>query len=354
MARPRVFVSSTYYDLKYVRERIERFISAYNMEPILFESDDVYFNPMEAIDDSCYDEVKNCQMMVLIIGGRYGSLATSKEEYEKRYVSVTQKEYNTARSKGIPVMIFVDANVYSEYRTYQKNRTSLPKDFKFAHVDDIRVFEFVSSVEQQAIKTFSKIEDIELYFLNQISGMLYSYLIQQQSVKADKEITSAVEQLNYVSKSMQLMLNSVAEKVLGNENGQYDELIRKQNHDLIDFFMELFEQNFEVYPSKENDQIKGEIKGILMEKLFNKSSVSSLGDSEKWILRQEKVTELENDTIEVIMLTIPCTAPPILNIHNFIKQLVKINELISSDNELREYFEKKLEAVIDWGCYPVG
>ena len=42
MAKPRVFVSSTYYDLKYVRERLERFISAYCFDPILFESDEVF------------------------------------------------------------------------------------------------------------------------------------------------------------------------------------------------------------------------------------------------------------------------------------------------------------------------
>ena len=119
-----MFVSSTYYDLKYVRERLERFLYTYNMEPILFERDDVYFNPVETIDISCYNEVHNCQMMILIIGGRYGSLASTKEDYEKKYVSVTQKEYNTAISKGIPVMIFVDSNVYTEYRTYQKNKHS--------------------------------------------------------------------------------------------------------------------------------------------------------------------------------------------------------------------------------------
>ena len=37
MAKPRVFVSSTYYDLKYVRERLNRFLMSYNMEPVLFE-----------------------------------------------------------------------------------------------------------------------------------------------------------------------------------------------------------------------------------------------------------------------------------------------------------------------------
>lgn len=37
MAKPRVFLSSTYYDLKHVRERIERFLANFGMEPVLFE-----------------------------------------------------------------------------------------------------------------------------------------------------------------------------------------------------------------------------------------------------------------------------------------------------------------------------
>ena len=36
MSKPRIFVSSTYYDLKYVRERIEILISDYCFETKLF------------------------------------------------------------------------------------------------------------------------------------------------------------------------------------------------------------------------------------------------------------------------------------------------------------------------------
>ncbi|WP_208062181.1 DUF4062 domain-containing protein, partial [[Clostridium] scindens] len=43
MAKPRVFLSSTYYDLKHVRERIERFLVNFGMEPVLFENDNVTF-----------------------------------------------------------------------------------------------------------------------------------------------------------------------------------------------------------------------------------------------------------------------------------------------------------------------
>ena len=75
MAKPRVFLSSTYYDLKHVRERIERFLANFGMEPVLFENDNVTFE----FNKPCYNEVKTCQMMVLIVGGRYGSAASGEQ-----------------------------------------------------------------------------------------------------------------------------------------------------------------------------------------------------------------------------------------------------------------------------------
>lgn len=352
MARPRVFVSSTYYDLKYVRERIERFIQTYNMDPILFESDEIYFNPNNTIDNSCYNEIGNCQMMILIIGGRYGSIASTKDEYEKNYVSITQKEYKTAKSKGVPVMICVDSNVYSEYKTYQKNRNSLPKGFEFAHVDDIRVFEFVSSVEQQAIKTFSKIEDIEQYFANQISGMLYTYLVQLQNDKVMKDIGSAVDQINHVSSSMQEMLNLIAQKVLGRNNEQYETLIRQQNHDLIDFFIELFEQNVTLYNTIEStDDINlNTIMSLLMSTLFNPETIHSIKDLNDIKNRFKLVNELEQQTITAFAQTYPTARLPKLEINNYVNQLIKINDLINSDEELKAYFKNKLSNSLLWLC----
>ena len=78
------------------------------------------------MDESCYKEVENCHMMILIVGGRYGSLASEqKEKYEKQYISITRKEYETARQKGIPIMVFVEQNVFAEYKTYMANQNYL-------------------------------------------------------------------------------------------------------------------------------------------------------------------------------------------------------------------------------------
>ncbi len=44
MAKPRVFVSSTYYDLKHIRNSVETFIENLGYDAVLFESGDIPFH----------------------------------------------------------------------------------------------------------------------------------------------------------------------------------------------------------------------------------------------------------------------------------------------------------------------
>lgn len=48
--KPRIFVSSTFYDLKYVREDLSNFIKAHDFEPIMFEDGDIGYTPGRALD----------------------------------------------------------------------------------------------------------------------------------------------------------------------------------------------------------------------------------------------------------------------------------------------------------------
>ena len=53
MAKPRIFVSSTCYDLKEIRSQIREFIIDYGYEPILSEFGDIFFDYGEHPQDSC-------------------------------------------------------------------------------------------------------------------------------------------------------------------------------------------------------------------------------------------------------------------------------------------------------------
>jgi len=167
--KPRIFISSTYYDLKHIRADIKNFIDNYGFDSVVFESGDVTFEHNKPLDASCYQEVEACHMMILIIGGRYGSLASNntykEQEYEDTYISITRREFETARSKNMHIFVFIDKDVYAEYHTYKKNKDFLlnNQSFNFAHVDSINVFRFIESLSNIAIKSFEKASEITEY-----------------------------------------------------------------------------------------------------------------------------------------------------------------------------------------------
>ena len=67
MARPRVFISSTFYNLKQVRASLEEFVRAMGYDPVI--TDNITYLPDQPLDESCYLEAASCDLFVLIIGG---------------------------------------------------------------------------------------------------------------------------------------------------------------------------------------------------------------------------------------------------------------------------------------------
>ena len=304
MAKPRVFLSSTYYDLKHVRERIERFLANFGMEPVLFESDNVTFEFNKPLDVSCYNEVKTCHMLILIVGGRYGSVVTGeqvpqeKKELYEHYVSIPRKEHETAANTGIPTFVFIDKNVYAEYQTYKKNKKIFEDKtpFNFAHVDDINVFRFISILEAiTAIKTFDKVEEIENYLESQISGMLFLYLQQLQTQKQNTETLDAIAELKIISQRMNEMLSAVGKNVL-KDSKEYEEVIENQDIMLLHFFKDMFYDNV-VFDQERNYPLEkcNAIIDTSLDLLFSKENI------EKLTISQSKESSFHK-TIEQIWL----------------------------------------------------
>jgi hypothetical protein len=95
-----VFVSSTYADLAEERRNVSETLSKAGYIPAGMEL-------FPATDQQQLDFIKRvidrCDYYVVIIGDRYGSLADDS-------VSFTEKEYEYAKSKGIPVLAFLHEN----------------------------------------------------------------------------------------------------------------------------------------------------------------------------------------------------------------------------------------------------
>lgn len=73
MAKPRAFISSTYFDLKNIRADLERFIKSQGYEPVLNERGHIAYGTKEKLEEYCYKEIQISDILISIVGGRYGS-----------------------------------------------------------------------------------------------------------------------------------------------------------------------------------------------------------------------------------------------------------------------------------------
>lgn len=240
MARLRVFVSSTYFDLRHIRSGMEGFIESMGYSPVLFESGDIPFHHDITLADACYNEVQNSHMLILIVGGRYGSAAeekkknTSDSEISKMYEtynSVTKKEYETARAKDIPIFIFVEKGVKAEYETFKSNRKN--DTIKYAHVDNVNVFllldEILSQKRNNFAKEFEKLEDITIWLREQWAGIFADLLTKKNEAVILKDMSSQISELSQVSRVMKEYTESIMRKV---QPDNFEKIIIKEEERL--------------------------------------------------------------------------------------------------------------------------
>jgi hypothetical protein len=210
MAIPRVFVSSTCYDMRYIRENLKFFIKNMGFEPVLSEEGGVYYDPSKHVQDACLAEVPNCQMFVLIIGGRFGSKFKGKAE------SITNHEYREAAKAKIPVFAMVEQQVNAEYRVYAKNKgnTDVASKIKYPAVDSTKIFDFMEEVESKAINNalvpFSDFNELESYLKQQWAGLMFSFL----TTKAENErVTNMLETLTTMSNRIEFLSKQILSSV---------------------------------------------------------------------------------------------------------------------------------------------
>lgn len=237
MAKPRIFISSTYYDLKHIRSSLDVFVASLGFEPVLSEKGDIAYSPDIPLDESCYREAQSADIFVLIVGGRYGSAASSEssaevgEHFHDRYESITKQEFKAALQEDVPVYILVESGVYNEYQTYRKNREN--HSIEYAHVDSINIFEFLDEILRQKqnnpVKHFEKYSDIEGWLRDQWSGLFRELLNRRGNQAQLASLANQVSEMSEVNRTLRRYIEMIVSQLAPDKS---EEIIQSENERL--------------------------------------------------------------------------------------------------------------------------
>lgn len=243
MARPRVFVSSTYYDLKSISEEIDRFITSLGYEPVRHERGHVSYGSEEKPEIYAYKEIEFCDILVSIIGGKYGTAAS-----ESMY-SISQNELKKAVELGKQVYIFVENSVLSEFKYYQVNKDVI--GMKFTAVNDSRVYNFLEEIyalpKGNPIFSFETGNDLTNILREQLSGLFQRLLIED----ANKGQSSLIQELQRNLQTVDQLVKFLTEEK-SNSNQAIQEILFS-NHPIFDSIKSATKNKYRIYFTNINE-----------------------------------------------------------------------------------------------------
>jgi hypothetical protein len=159
-------------------------------------------------------------------------------------------EHKAAVDADIPVYVLVDRAVYSEFQTYNKNKTS--RDIVYAHVDSVNVFVFIESILAQSrnnpIQQFDRPSDIEGWLREQWAGLFRELLRKKSSQMQIASLSAQVQALSEVNVTLRRYLEEVmakvapqdARKLIKSESLRLDEverLLKLRENGFVKFMM---------------------------------------------------------------------------------------------------------------------
>ncbi len=191
---PNIFISSTIEDLHHLRDAIRDTVAELGYNPVMSEYGDIGYLPTVSAEDSCYIALRDCQLAIILIGKRYGSISLNN-------VSITQNESRIARSKGIPLISLIDQEVLTYKRVHDATSASTAvfpgmenpqKTFAF-------IQEIIDSSLNNGILPFSNVTDARLHLKRQLAHLFGDLLRNRfDPLKAEiKDVLSEIATLRH-------------------------------------------------------------------------------------------------------------------------------------------------------------
>ncbi len=284
MAKPRIFISSTFYDLRQVRSDLDIFIENLGYEPVRNEEGDIPYGKDDALEEYCYKEIKAVDILVSIIGGRFGS------ESKRSNSSISQIELRTALKENKQVYIFIEKNVLSEYETYLINKENT--SMKYRYVDDVRIYHFIEEVKNlnanNNIKGFETASDISRYLKEQFAGLFQRFLEEQTRIKE----VSLIRNLEKTAQTLNKLVNFLSDE----NKGQAEEInkILMINHPLTETLRTKLDIPYNFYIEGFTD-----MKKLLEARGFKENENNAIFDDDLQISKWSKTANRKKYTIEI-------------------------------------------------------
>ena len=316
MAIPRVFISSTCYDLHDLRNNLRGFVTSFGYEPVMSEFGDIFFDYSLHVQDACLKEIEKCQMFILVIGNNFGNIYYKNKSTEKNPPSVTLNEFKKALSNNVAKHIFINKLVKYDYDNYKrfldkkyteyfsKNtiedekiemvkediRTKFDSEYYFVHDSYKHIFKFLDSIHNidfnNAILTYDTSEEIQSQLKKQWAGFMYEKLdaIKNEDIlKKDNYIISITNKIDKISDTIDKIINNETIKT----SIDIKDIINKSPLKKLEEVQQLFDRNMYsiMYnnDSFSNDKRRGEIFSEI-----NKLSVKKWLNSLEYMLNSNK------------------------------------------------------------------
>ncbi|MBL7811782.1 MAG: DUF4062 domain-containing protein [Bacteroidetes bacterium] len=196
MSVPRVFISSTCFDLSELRQNLADFLESFGCSVVLSEEGDVpYYGHMHT-HDYCIQEVHNCDYFILIIGGRFGGRYVNDKN-----ISIVNAEYLEAVKLSKNRMVFIKRDVLHDHHVYIHNKNIETMHYPSIDKQDTAksIFEFIDQVRKQPIQNqyfpFDNSTDIIGILRKQFSMMIYQQMNLDNVYNSDKEIIDKLQHI---------------------------------------------------------------------------------------------------------------------------------------------------------------
>jgi len=234
MPAPRIFVSSTCYDLQDVRHALRQFIVDFGFEPVMSEFGDIFYGYDSHVQDACVDAIEKCNLFLLIVGNHYGSLYHLEPETRDVPSSVTLKEFSRALEVDVPKHIFINRFVDHDYRNFRRHleeklkqhfdqhdvtdkdtpaavgrvRAEVDRSYPFPQPNYRFIFHFLDRINDltvnNAVFPFEVFSDITEQLRRQWAGFMHEALTSSRTVSARvvEEFTSRLDSLERILRQM--------------------------------------------------------------------------------------------------------------------------------------------------------